>query len=219
MLPKLRSTTLLRTATTHRSFLNEHPEAKESYERLEFLGDAVVELSVSLFLYKKYPQEPEGVLTNLRSSLVNTKALAGIARTLEVGKTLQLSKGEDQAGAREHDSLLADAFEAFVGALYLDQGFHAANKFLEEHLFPLVLEVRAKKMEKDAKSKLQEYVQAKHKSLPVYELLSTQGPDHHKTFTVTVAIAGKTVATATGSSKQEAQQFAAEAALEQIRES
>lgn len=219
MLPKLRNAQLLQTASTHRSYLNEHPEAKESYERLEFLGDAVVELAVSLFLYKKYPKEPEGVLTNLRSSLVNTKALAGLARKLEIGKHLLLSKGEDQAGAREHDSLLADAFEAFVGALYLDQGFNAANKFLEEHVFPLVLEVRAKKLEKDYKSRLQEYAQATYKSLPVYELLATEGPEHQKTFKVSVAIGGKVIAKASGNSKQDAQQKAAESALEKIRES
>lgn len=219
MLPKLKNPALLRTAITHRSYLNEHPDSKESYERLEFLGDAVLELAVSLFLYKTYPKEPEGVLTNLRSSLVNTKALAGVARTLKLGEQLLLSKGEDQTGAREHESLLADAFEAYIGAIYLDQGFQAAYKFIETHVFPLVLEVRAKKLEKDSKSRLQEYAQATHRSLPSYELISAEGPEHQKIFTVSVSVGGKSLAKASGASKQEAQQKAAESALEKLGKS
>lgn len=215
MLPSFQNPALLVTALTHRSALNERISSSlESNERFEFLGDAVLELAATKFLFDNYPQEPEGVLTAYRSSLVKTTTLAEVAIELGFGQSLYLSKGEEATGGRENVSLLADTFEAVVGALYLDQGFEAAEAFLKQYLFPRFADIYRDKAYKDAKSELQELVQAQGHSTPLYTVVSEVGPDHDKEFTIEVSAGGKVLGRGTGKSKQSAQQAAATAALE-----
>lgn len=208
---------LLITALTHRSALNEQGStSKESNERLEFLGDAVLELATTKFLFHQFPDVQEGLLTAYRSALVKTETLAKVARILELGEKLYMSKGEEATGGRDNDSLLADSMEAVIGALYLDQGFAAAEKLLQEVLFIEFEQILQQKLYRDSKSHLQEIIQAKGYSTPSYEVVSEIGPDHDKTFTVNVLVNNEVVATGTGSSKQRAQQAAAQAALEKL---
>lgn len=217
MLPKFKDQTLLTTALSHRSSLNEPTSgttAQESYERFEFLGDAVLELATTEFLFKQYPAEPEGVLTAYRSSLVKTTTLAQVARELELGKKMFMSKGEEATGGRENDGLLADVFEAVTGALYLDQGYAVVKQFLAEYLFPKFDEIKEKKLYKDSKSLLQEVVQAKGLLTPIYEVIEEKGPDHDKIFTVEVKVNNQVVGQGVGKSKQLAQQEAAKQALD-----
>lgn len=217
MLPEFNDQQLLVTALSHRSSLNEvnsGTTATESYERLEFLGDAVLELVTTEFLFEQFPNEPEGVLTSYRSSLVKTTTLALVARELKLGEKMFMSKGEEATGGRENDGLLADVFEAVIGALYLDQGFTAVKQFLAEQLFPKFAEIKSKKLYRDSKSLLQEVVQAKGLLTPVYGVIAEQGPDHDKTFTVEVKVNDQVVGKGTGKSKQLAQQEAASQALE-----
>ena len=216
-LPKFKNSDLLENAFIHRSYLNEHPGWKlGSNERLEFLGDAVLEFLTSEHLYKTYDQEPEGRLTAYRSSLVKTETLAALARDLDFGSKLKLSRGEEDSGGRESDYLLADTFEAFLGALYLDQGAPACQKFLEETLFPKIKEIIATKAYQDDKSLLQELAQEKQNFTPIYKVLDEWGPDHHKTFKIGVIIRGKQEGVGEGSSKQRAEVAAAENALEKL---
>lgn len=208
---------LLITALTHRSALNEQGStSKESNERLEFLGDAILELATTKFLFHQFPDVQEGLLTAYRSALVKTETLAKVARILELGEKLYMSKGEEATGGRDNDSLLADSMEAVIGALYLDQGFAAAEKLLQEVLFIEFEQILQQKLYRDSKSHLQEIIQAKGYSTPSYEVVSEIGPDHDKTFTVNVLVNNEVVATGTGSSKQRAQQAAAQAALEKL---
>lgn len=219
MLPEFNNQQLLITALSHRSSLNEvnsGTTATESYERLEFLGDAVLELVTTEFLFEQFPDEPEGVLTSYRSSLVKTTTLAQVARELKLGEKMFMSKGEEATGGRENDGLLADVFEAVIGALYLDQGFKAVKQFLAEQLFPKFAEIKSKKLYRDSKSLLQEVVQAKGLPTPVYDVIAEQGPDHDKTFTVEVKVNNQVVGKGTGKSKQLAQQEAASQALERF---
>ncbi len=219
MLPKFQNPQLLETALTHRSALNEPnsgTSSQESNERFEFLGDAVLELAVTLFLFNELPQEPEGKLTAYRSALVRTTTLAKVGRRLNLGQKLYLSKGEEATGGRDNDSLLADTMEAIIGALYLDQGLAAAQNFIQEHVIPEFKEIKQNKLYKDAKSLLQETVQAKGYATPTYRLLKAEGPDHDKIFTVEVEIDGKVLGNGTGSNKQTAQQAAARQALETL---
>jgi ribonuclease-3 len=217
MLPTFHNQDLLITALTHRSALNEHlSTSKESNERLEYLGDAVLELATTIFLFERFPNEPEGILTAYRSALVKTTTLAEVAKELGLGEKLYMSKGEEAGGGRHNEGLLANVVEATIGALYLDQGFDQVVKFLTEHLFPKFDEIYQHKAYKDPKSDLQEKVQAQGKNTPSYEVLSEQGPDHDKIFTVAVFIDGNQLAQGTGKSKQAAQQAAAEKALELI---
>ncbi|NCN45690.1 MAG: ribonuclease III [Candidatus Pacebacteria bacterium CG10_big_fil_rev_8_21_14_0_10_36_11] len=216
MLPKFNNPELLTTALSHRSSLNEADSgttAKESYERFEFLGDAVLELVTTEFLFAKYPTDPEGVLTAYRSALVKTTTLASIARKLELGKIMFMSRGEEATGGRENEGLLADVFEAVIGGLYLDQGYEVVKTFLNEELFPYFEEIKSKKLYKDSKSALQEAVQASGLSTPEYKVINEEGPDHEKTFTVEVIVANKVMGQGTGKSKQIAQQEAATQAL------
>src|SRR3989344_8896206 len=171
-IPEFKNKQLLSLAFTHRSYLNESKEAIESNERLEFLGDSILSLVVSEYLYKNYPAFNEGKLTNLRALLVNTKNLAENARKLEFGKLLKLSKGEEESKGRENQSLLADSFEALIGAIYLDQGTSVARSFIESTVLASVDEFVGKNTFKDPKSLLQEYVQAKHQKSPVYKVLN-----------------------------------------------
>lgn len=220
MLPKFKDPSLLMTALSHRSSLNEASSgtaATESNERLEFLGDAVLELVTTQFLFEKFPAEPEGVLTSYRSALVKTTTLAEVARDLNLGKKMYMSKGEEATGGRENESLLADVTEAVIGALYLDQGYEKVEKFLQKHLFPKFEEIKKKRLYKDSKSFLQELVQSKGFSTPSYEVVKEVGPDHDKEFTVQVLVDGKVKGTGVGKSKQLAQQSAAEQALDVYR--
>lgn len=217
MLPTFHNQALFVTALTHRSALNEHlSTSTESNERLEYLGDAVLELATTIFLFNRFPDEPEGILTAYRSALVKTTTLAEVARELGLGEKLYMSKGEEAGGGRNNVGLLANVVEATLGALYLDQGFDQVVKFLNEHLFPKFENIYNQKAYKDPKSDLQEKVQAQGKSTPTYEVLDEVGPDHDKIFTVAVAIDGQQIAQGTGKSKQTAQQAAAEKALEII---
>jgi ribonuclease III len=206
---------LLIEALTHRSYLNEHKEYTGSHnERLEFLGDAVLELAATNFLFKKFATAPEGELTSYRAALVNTISLAETARTLGVSDFLLLSKGEARDTGRARDAILADAFEAIIGACYLDQGYGAAESFIARNLFNKLDDIIAKKTYVDSKSRFQEVAQEKRGITPSYETLSEAGPDHDKRFTVGVFIGSEEIARGEGKSKQDAEQSAARAGLE-----
>lgn len=214
MLPPFKNQQLLTTALTHRSALNEYPDiSPESNERLEFLGDAVLELVTTEFLFAKFPAEQEGVLTAYRSALVKTTTLAEVAEKLELGKKLYMSKGEEATGGRDNPALLANTMEAIIGALYLDQGLETARSFVTETVLWKVDDIVSKKLYKDPKSLLQEVVQAKGLNTPTYDVLSEEGPDHNKAFTVGVYIDGTLTGKGEGKSKQLAQQAAAAMAL------
>ena len=206
---------LLAEALTHRSYLNEHREYLGSHnERLEFLGDAVLELATTDFLYKKFPAKPEGELTAYRAALVNTVSLAESAQTLGINEYLLLSKGESKDTGRARDVILADAFEAIIGAIYLDSGYANAESFIAKNLYNKIESVIASRSYQDAKSKFQEIAQEKRGITPSYETLSEIGPDHNKRFTVGVFIGAAEIARGVGQSKQEAEQSAASAALD-----
>ena len=205
---------LLEEALTHRSYLNEHKDAASHNERLEFLGDAVLELSATRFLFEKYPNKPEGELTAYRAALVNTYSIAEVAATLGTADVLRLSRGEKRDTGRARDVILANAFEAVVGALYLDQGFDAADAFLHAHLYPKLDSIIEKGAHQDAKSRFQEAAQDRKGVTPSYKTLREDGPDHDRVFTVAVCLKDDEIARGTGKSKQEAEQAAASAALE-----
>ncbi len=207
---------LLETALTHRSYLNENKTAKISNERLEFLGDAVLELVVSQFLYFKFPNDPEGKLTSYRSKIVQTKTLSAAAVKLGIPKYLKMSKGEAESGGRQNPSLLADSFEALIGAIFLDQGIKKAEDFIYKNLLINYQKIINSQEVIDYKSYYQEIVQAKGLLTPVYKIISESGPDHNKTFVAEVLVNNKRQALGSGHSKQEAQQQAAKAALEKI---
>lgn len=208
---------LLVEALTHRSYLNEHRDYAGSHnERLEFLGDAVLELAVTNFLFKKFPAKPEGELTSYRAALVNTVSLAGAAQEISINGFLLLSKGESRDTGRARDVILADAFEAIIGAMYLDAGYEAAEAFITKNLCSKIDEVIAKRSYQDAKSRFQEIAQEKRGITPNYETLSEIGPDHAKVFTVGVFIGTAEIARGEGVSKQEAEQKAASAALDKM---
>lgn len=208
---------LLKAAFYHRSYLNEDRTIKKSNERLEFLGDSVLSLLTSHFLYETYPGDPEGTLTNIRSSLVKTKSLCDVAKGLGLGELLFLSKGEEESGGRNNQSLLADTFEALLGAIFLDQGLDVAKKFLEVHLFVRVTEIVKNKSYIDFKSSLQEIIQEQTRISPVYRVTKSEGPDHAKTFWVDVVAGGdKILGSGVGKSKQEAESDAAKNALEKM---
>lgn len=206
---------LLVEALTHRSYLNEHREYAGSHnERLEFLGDAVLELAATNFLFNKFPASPEGELTAYRAALVNTVSLSQSAQALGLSDYLLLSKGEAKDTGRARDVILADAFEAIIGAIYLDSGYAAAEAFIAGNLYNKIDEVIAKRSYQDAKSRFQEVAQEKRGTTPRYETLSEVGPDHAKIFTVGVFVGSEEVAQGEGQSKQEAEQSAAQAALD-----
>ena len=204
---------LLKNVFIHRSYLNENPTSDlKSNERLEFLGDAVIELIVTEYMFNNYPN-PEGELTAWRSALVRGKNLAEIARKFEIGKYLYLSKGEEKMGGRERELLLANAFEALIGAIYLEKGYNETKKFIEIYLLDKLPEVINKKIYLDPKTELQEKSQEELNITPTYEVLSDEGPDHAKIFTVGVNLNGKKLGVGKGSSKQSAQVQAARDAL------
>ena len=201
---------LLRQAVTHSSYANEKRMGKNKCnERLEFLGDAVLELVSSEYIYNENPEKPEGDLTKTRASYVCEPTLALCARELGIGEYIQLGKGEDITGGRERDSILSDTLEATIGAVYLDGGFERAREYIYRHILK---DIEKKKLFYDSKTKLQEIVQGDHMDLE-YELVSEEGPDHNKTFTVSVNIGGKRIATATDRTKKKAEQSAAYQAI------
>lgn len=206
---------LLLEALTHRSYLNEHKDARSHNERLEFLGDAVLELAVTRFLFEKFPKKPEGELTAFRAALVNTVSLAETADALGMSGMLLLSKGEAKDTGRARQIILANAFEALLGALYLDQGYDAAEAFVATHLYPKIDRVIAERAWQDAKSRFQELAQEKEGKTPRYQTLEESGPDHDKVFTVGAFVGDRQVSTGMGKSKQEAEQAAAQAAIAQ----
>lgn len=213
-LPKFKNPDLYKLAFIHRSFLNETKEKLESNERLEFLGDSILSFVISEYLYKTYPDYNEGVLTNLRSLVVNTKSLADVARKLNFGKELLLSRGEEESKGRENESILANCFESFIGALFLDQGINAVKDFLTEIIVPQIEVFVKSKAFKDPKSMLQEYVQSKKESSPIYKVLNEEGPPHARTFTMGVYVHNELIAKGIGRSKQIAEEEAAKHALE-----
>lgn len=199
-------------ALTHRSWVNENDGNRGTNERLEFLGDAILEFVVSKAIYDKFPDEEEGYLTALRANLVNTKNLSQVAEKLDIGAEIFLSKGEEDGGGRTNTSLLADTVEAIIGALFLDQGIEIAQKFIEDNIL-IDIDKKAAMPLKDPKSLLQEKVQAKSLPAPKYQVVSEEGPDHNKKFTVEVIVNGKSSAIGIGRSKSEAEQDAASNAL------
>jgi len=214
---KFKNKKLFETALTHRSYLNEHKKGSlVSNERLEFLGDAILELIVSLYLFDKYPHFPEGKLTSLRAKLVQTKTLFLVSQKLKIGSQLKLSRGEKESEGEKNPSILADTFEAIVGAIYQDSGFQKAYSFVEKNLLIPSEKLFKAKLPQDYKSKFQEIIQAKGFLSPVYKLISSYGPDHKKTFKTAVFVDKKKYATGIEKSKQEAEQKAAKKALEKI---
>ncbi len=211
---KFHDYSLLLRALTHRSFLNENPEsALEDNERLEFLGDAVLDFVVGAYLYNRFPELDEGGLTRLRSALVRTQTLANFARQLAIGDCLRLGLGEDENGGRRRSPILCAAFEAVVGAIYLDQGLEAVQPLVERLSAPALVKIRAEALHKDAKSEFQVWAQARHNKTPRYRVVSSSGPDHAKTFTLEVLVGDRVWGEGSGSSKQTAAQAAAADAL------
>lgn len=201
----------LLTAMTHRSYLNEHREATQNHnERYEFLGDAILELVITDFLFHKYPEKPEGDLTAIRAALVNTNSLADVATRLNINEFLLLSKGEEKDTGRARQYILANAFESIIGAIYLDQGYDVAKEFVARTLFDKTETIVAKRLWQDAKSRFQELAQEHTGITPNYDTLGQTGPDHDRVFTVGVFLGAEKIAEGKGRSKQEAEQTAAE---------
>ncbi len=210
---------LLKRSLTHRSFLNENKDENlKNNERLEFLGDAVLELVVSEHLFHTYPERPEGELTSFRAAVVKTDNLAMISKELGVGNYLLMSKGEEITGGREKDYLLANTFEAVLGAIYLDQGYKVAKDFLAQHLIPQIETIVKYRLDIDAKTELQEKTQKIFKTTPTYKVIQEKGPDHDKVFTVIVTIKGKKYGEGIGVTKQKAEDAAAVQALKKIKD-
>ncbi len=211
---KFENKKLLKRAFIHRSYLNEvENQDLKSNERLEFLGDAVLELWATKQLFENYPNLPEGILTNIRAAVVCTTCLAEVAEKLKLGDYLYLSKGEEKGGGRNNPSLLADTFEALIGSIYLDQGSQKTRNLLEKLLLGKIKKLAQKGNVKDAKTLLQELIQQKLKITPKYKIVEEQGPDHDKTFTSAVFYSNKKIAQGTGKSKRLAEEAAAEKAL------
>ena len=207
---------LLVTALTHRSYVNEHKSTHEHNERLEFLGDAVLELVTSDFLYRNYDY-PEGVMTAVRAALVRTESIGEAGKKLGYEPLVRLSKGEAHGSERAHDSILADCFEAVIGAIYLDQGYEKAREFIDKHILVKIDTVLDEETWRDPKSYVQELAQKIDGETPVYKTLKEDGPDHDKVFTVGVYVSGKLKGTGTGHSKQEAQTEAAREGVKKYR--
>ena len=199
---------LLVTALTHRSYVNEHKLVHEHNERLEFLGDAVLELVSSDFLYRTY-DKPEGIMTALRAALVRTESIGDAGKELGYEPLVRLSRGEQNGSDRAHDVILADCFEAVIGAIYFDQGYDAARDFIAKHILVKIDAILEEETWRDPKSYVQELAQRIDGCTPVYSTLKEEGPDHDKTFTVGIYVGDKIMGTGTGHSKQEAQTEAA----------
>jgi len=205
---------ILLSAITHRSYLNEHREATQEHnERLEFLGDAVLELAVTDYLFRRYPDKPEGELTAVRAALVNTVSLSESSTKLGLNDFMLMSKGEAKDTGRARQYILANAFEACIGAIYMDQGYKTAEKFISSQLYDKTDRIVDKRLWQDPKSRFQELAQEHASITPTYELVSQVGPDHDRLFTIGVYLNKEKVAEGQGRSKQEAEQSAAEAAI------
>jgi len=214
---KIKDKTLFETAFTHRSYLNEHPEYKNpSNERLEFLGDAVLQHLSSEYLYKNYPNEPEGRLTNFRSAVVNTVSLAKEAKRLGYGDLLLLSKGEEATGGRNREYILANTFEAALGALYIQEGTEFCREFVAKELFHKVDKIVDDELYRDSKSRFQENAQEKRGVTPIYKVVKAWGADHEKMFKVGVYINDELFGEGEGRSKQKAEQNAAIKGLDKL---
>jgi ribonuclease-3 len=206
---------LLITALTHRSCLNE-PGVIESYERLEFLGDAVLEMIISVYLFNKYPDKMEGYLTSARSATVRTESLSKISKDHGIDRYIIMSKGEESTGGRNNPSILEDIIESLIGAIYCDGGLEAANLFFTNFILPNAEEIISEDQLKDSKSILQEKAQSKGYTSPLYKTIKEIGPDHDKIFDVVVIVGDREITTGSGKSKQEAEQNAAKTAIELI---
>lgn len=209
---------LLKNVFIHRSYLNEHKSFRlSSNEKLEFLGDSVLSLITSIYLYKNYPELSEGLYTDIKSAIVRTESLAIAAEELDLGKYMQLSRGEEKGLGRKNKNILADCFEALIAAIFIDAGFDHAYQFVLKHLFKDRLKnIIEKKQYQSPKSKLQELVQAKLKTIPLYKVLSEEGPEHKRVFTIAVYIASKKKAEGIGRTKKEAEEQAAQIALQNM---
>lgn len=208
---------IYREAFTHRSYINEHKKHQINHnERLEFLGDAVLELVVTDYLFRNF-DNPEGEMTAWRSALVKTESLADVAESLDIGQYLLMSRGEAKSGGRTRMALLANMVEAIIGAIYIDKGYDRAAQFITEHIISRLENILAEGTYIDAKSKFQELAQEKQGVTPHYELLSEEGPDHEKIFTIGVYIGTKLCGKGQGNSKQNAQQAAATEALKNYK--
>ena len=213
---------LLKEALTHRSYLNENPSWGRDFlsphnERLEFLGDAVLELIVTEVLFKDYPNSAEGELTSIRSALVNYQMLADVSREIVLSDYILLSRGEAKDTGKARDVILANAFESLIGAIYLDAGYEVVGKFINSFVMKRVAEVMEKELYRDPKSFLQEIIQEKMKITPTYDVISEKGPDHAKIFRIGVYFGDKLIAEGEGLSKQEAEVEAAKNALKEIQ--
>jgi ribonuclease III len=204
----------LKNALVHRSYLNENKQIIDNNERLEFLGDAVLELIITQYLYKEYPQRPEGELTSFRAAIVRTESLAETANELEIGNYIFISKGEEMTGGRTKPYILANTYEAILGAIYLDQGFEKAEKFVHRTLTHKIPNIVKNRLDIDSKSKLQELSQEILSITPAYELLEESGPDHDKSFIMQVVLGTVKFGSGQGKSKQEAEERVANFALE-----
>ena len=213
---KFKDIKILEQAFYHRSYLNENKGILQSNERLEFLGDSILSLVVSSTLYKLRNKDTEGELTNLRAYIVKTPSLAQASKKLNFGDFLKLSKGEEISGGRENPQLLANTYEALLGAIFIDQGLEAAKKVIEKTLLPIFEKELEVGPPKDAKSNLQEMVQEKFKESPHYKIVGTRGPDHAKEFTVAVYVNNKEYGKGQGSSKQDAEEQSAKEALKKL---
>lgn len=215
---KFKNLDLLRNVFIHRSFLNENKNFPlPSNERLEFLGDSVLSLITSVFLYKNFPELKEGEYTEIKSAIVKTESLAKASEKLNLGHYLYLSKGEEKEGGRKNKNILADCFEALIGAIFLEHNFETAYNFVCEFLFEnKIKEIIENKQYHSNKSLLQELIQAKFKKIPEYKLIDSFGPDHKKIFKVAVFVNGKKIAQANGLSKKQAEEKAAGMALKKI---
>ena len=207
---------LLSRALTHRSYLNEHPEAIEDNERLEFLGDAVLDFLVGAWLYNRFPEMAEGALTRLRSALVRTEQLADFAQKIDLGEAMRLGRGEAGSGGRQRLALLCATFEALVGALYLDQGVDAVVAFVEPLLESVADQIVTSGRIYDPKSQLQEWTQARGLGAPTYRTTAAHGPDHAKTFEVEVIVNDRIHGRGIGNSKQSAAKAAAKEAMQSL---
>ena len=219
---------LLETAFTHRSVMNETTQGSRKIkgagaekrihnERLEFLGDAVLELIISEYLFHTYPNHPEGDLTSFRAATVRTETLADTARKLHLGDYLRMSKGEALTGGRDKDYLLANTFEALLGAIYIDQGYEACKDFVHKHLVPKIQTIVENRLDIDAKTKFQEVAQAHFRQTPTYKLVKAEGPDHDRTFTMEVYVGKKAFGKGVGKTKQRAEEAAAKEGLTKFK--
>lgn len=207
---------LLSRALTHSSYMNEHPEALEDNERLEFLGDAILDFVVGAWLFHRFPEMNEGDLTRMRAALVKTEQLAEFGRDINIGAALRLGRGEEETGGRTRDAMLCAAFEALVGAQYLDSGVPAVERFISPILQNAVGYILSGRMDRDPKSMLQEWAQAQGFSAPDYHVVTESGPDHDKSFDVKVFIGDEEHGSGHGHSKQSAGKAAAIAALKNM---